>query len=286
MKKILFPFEIDQPIYREAFVYAVKLARNFGAELIMLNIFHFKVDDSITENEYNLLIKKNMIRAYLEVDRFNQFYLNSHLRVDTELRIKMNYQFLYGNLILEIRKILETGEIDLIVLPVSDQEEINQKQLEIIQDDVFEKNRTSLLVVPFKAIFQPIGKIAFATDLKELKNFSLYVSDMLRIAKHFGASIHFLHISTSGKIPVPDENEAYNNIMQIVQNNPNHVFRSLHGEDIIATVEEYVEKNKVQLLTVIKQHHNFPESLFHRSFSKLISLRSKVPVLIMREITT
>ena len=42
MKKILFPFETNQPIYKEAYVYAVKFARNLGAELIMLNVFEIE----------------------------------------------------------------------------------------------------------------------------------------------------------------------------------------------------------------------------------------------------
>lgn len=52
MKKILFPFETNHVIYREAYVYAVKFARNLGAELIMLNVF--EMDDAETPTQRNI----------------------------------------------------------------------------------------------------------------------------------------------------------------------------------------------------------------------------------------
>ena len=43
MKKILFPFEIDNLNYKEAYVYAVKLARNLNAQVILLSAFLIEV---------------------------------------------------------------------------------------------------------------------------------------------------------------------------------------------------------------------------------------------------
>lgn len=56
---MLFPFEIDHTCYREAYVYAVKMARNLGAELIMLHAFHIEVDNTITPEKYDKIIKNN-----------------------------------------------------------------------------------------------------------------------------------------------------------------------------------------------------------------------------------
>lgn len=48
MKKVLFPFEIDRRVYKEAYVYAVTLARNQRAELILLDAFYIEADNRIT----------------------------------------------------------------------------------------------------------------------------------------------------------------------------------------------------------------------------------------------
>ena len=96
MKKILFPFETNQSIYKEAYVYAVKFARNLGAELIMLNVFEIESDDSITPKEYKKIIQDNWLKAYQEIIKFNKHYLNNYARIESDLRIKVDYRFLHG----------------------------------------------------------------------------------------------------------------------------------------------------------------------------------------------
>ena len=285
MKKILFPFELNNPIYREAYVYAVKFARNLGAELIMLNVFDFELDDSITKVKYDQQVRKNWLHAYEEIIRFHKYYLGKHLRAGPDLRIKVDYRFLHGKLINEIRNIITADAVDLIVLPLSESRDMNRRQLEIIRTDVFENNRVSLLVIPCQGHYRLIDKIVFATDLKELNNYQLYINDIVMLAKIFNASIHFIHISPGDKTHIPADNEAYKSIMQIIQKNSKHIFRTLNGKDVSGMVLDYVGKNKAELLTVIKHHHFFLETLFHKSFSDEMSLKSKVPVLVMREIT-
>ena len=57
MKKVLFPFHIEEGVYKEAFISAVKFARTMNAELIMLNTFEINVDNTITQEKYDKLIK-------------------------------------------------------------------------------------------------------------------------------------------------------------------------------------------------------------------------------------
>ncbi len=78
MKKILFPFEIGNPIYKEAYVYAVMLARNLYSEVILLNTFHIDADDDITKERYSRLIRDKWVRAYNETSVFNKYYLENH----------------------------------------------------------------------------------------------------------------------------------------------------------------------------------------------------------------
>ena len=127
MKKILFPFEINQNIYKEAYVYAVKFARNLGAELIMLNVF--EIDDEVfpTPKEYKEIVRDNWLKAYQEIIKFNKHYLNNFARIESDLRIKVDHRFLHGSFIYEFRKIISEEDIDLIVLPEVDQREIYKR---------------------------------------------------------------------------------------------------------------------------------------------------------------
>jgi nucleotide-binding universal stress UspA family protein len=283
MRKILFPFELDNPIYREAYIYGIKFARNINAELIILNAFKVEVGNDITEEKYSHLKKDNWFKAYNEISKFNKYFLEDHARTETDLRIKFDYRFVNGIFVDEIKNIAREDNVDLIVLPISDKRDFNKRQLKIIQDNIFEKNRTSLLVVPFGSAFRPVKNIVFATDLKKLNKYPQYLNDVIHYAELFNSSIHFIHISSREKAESWDNSETYRLVMQAIEKNKRHIFKSLHGKDIIETVNQYVNECNADILVVVKHQHYFLDSIFHESLSKEISLYSKVPVLVMRE---
>jgi hypothetical protein len=283
MKKILFPFETNNAFYNDAFVYAVKFARNFGAELIMLNVFKLNIDDSITKKELDILIKAHWFKAYKEIIRFNSYYLKSHARIDSELKIKFDYRFHHGNLSNEMKSIFTEEKIDLLVLPVPDHKDTGKKIMGIIHQEAFEKNNTSVLLVPVNSSYQTINKIIFAADFKKLKQYRHYFSDIVQLANIFDAQIHFLHLSSEENADLPEDSDVFTSIMQIVKAKNNHKFWNIFGKDLGSKVREYVGINQAQLITMVRHQHHFPDTLFHKDYSDDISLKSKVPVIILRE---
>ena len=283
MRKILFPFELDNPIYRESYIYGIKFARNINAELIVLNVFKVEVGNDITEEMYGKLKKDNWFKAYNEICKFNRYYMEDHARTETDLKIRFNYRFVNGILPDEIKSIAREDEVDLIVLPMSDKREFNKRQLRIIRDNIFEKNRTSLLVIPYKCAYKPIKNIVFATDLKKLNNFEQYIHDVIDYARIFDSSIHFIHISSREKTEDVLNSDTYKLVAQTMKKNTRHTFESLHAKNTIESVNRYVERSNSDLLVVVKHQHYFLESILHNSLSHELSLRSHVPVLVMRE---
>jgi len=283
MKKVLYPFEINRPVYRETYVYAVKFARNLGAELIMLNAFELNLYDSITQQDYDQLIKENWLKAYNEIIKFNKLYLQNHVKTGPEISLKFNYRFIHGNLLNEIRKILSTEEIELIILPVPDHKDKNQRKLELIRKEIFNKNLGSILAVPCRTSFQPVKNIAFIIDLENLDHSLLYLKDVLRYAKIFNANIHFLYLSQSEKAQIISDNDAYRAVMQIIDSNKNHVFRQICGKDTAGMVDQYTEKNGIQILLLVRHHHHFFNLALHYSICDEMTLKSKIPLLILRE---
>ena len=283
MRKILFPFELDNPLYREAYIYGIKFARKISAELIVLNVFKVEVGNDITEEIYGKLKKDNWFKAYNEICRFNRYYLEDHAGTETDLKIRFNYRFVNGILLDEIKSIAREDEVDLIVLPISDRREFNKRQLKIIRDNIFEKNRTSLLVVPYGCEYRPIKNMVFATDLKKLTNYQQYIRDVIEYARAFDASIHFIHISSREKVEDLSDSDTYKLVDQTIGKNRRHTFKCLHGKNIIESLNTYVEENNSDFLVVVKHQHHFMESIVHNSLSNEMSLQSKVPVLVMRE---
>jgi nucleotide-binding universal stress UspA family protein len=283
LRKILFPFELDNPVYKEAYIHGIKLARMINAELIVLNAFKVKVGNDITPEKYTNLKKIKWFEAYNCISKFNQYFLEKEAKTDADLKIKFDYRFVNGMVIDEIRSIAKEDDVDLIVLPISDSREFNRRQLKIIQDNLFEKNRASILVIPYGCEYRPVKNIVFATDLKQLSNFQQYLQDVTNYARSFDSKIHFIHISAKKKAEDWNNSNTYRMVMQTIEKNNRHIFKSLYGKRVIESVNQYVEECNADILVVVKHQHFFLESIFHESFSNEISLKSKVPVMVMRE---
>jgi nucleotide-binding universal stress UspA family protein len=53
--------------------------------------------------------------------------------------------------------------------------------------------------------------------------------------------------------------------------------------DILATMEEYAQSGKYQLISVAKHNRSWFDKLFHRSLSKRMAYHTKVPLLVVHK---
>jgi len=284
MKKILFPFELDNPLYKDAYIFGVKFARNINAELIVLNVFKVEVGDDITTDEYDYLKKQNWFKAYNEICKYNRYYLEEHAKPVQELNLRFHYRFVNGVLLDEVRSIARKESIDMTVLPLSDQKEFNKRQLRIIRDNVYENSRSSLLLIPFRTVYSPIQRIVYAIDFK-LNAPSQYLDEVVKLAHAFEANVHFLHISSGNSAMKWERSEAFEMVQKIIEKNREFVSECLTGKNVVNLIDNYVDQVGADLLIVVRHQHYFLDTIFHDSVSDRISFESKIPVLIMREKT-
>lgn len=283
MRKILFPFELDNPIYREAYIHGIKFARKINAELILLHAFKVEVGNDITKDKYTRILRDNWFKAYNEISRFNKYYLEEYANTETDLQIRFDYRFINGSLLTELKTVAMEEEVDLIVMPISEKGEFNRRQLKIIRDNVLERNRTSLLMIPYLCDFKPIRNIVFATDLKKLFNCQMYLNDVVKYGSLLDSNIHFVHVSSKDKEVEWENSFPYRMVMEAISKNKRHTFKSIHGKKVNEAISNYVETCQADLVVVVKHQHHFLESIMHESVSREISMTSKVPVLVMRE---
>ena len=283
MKKVLFPFEIDHTCYREAYVYAVKMARNLGAELIMLHAFHIEVDNTITPEKYDKIIKNNWLSAYREIIRFHDYYLQDHARVDTELRVKTDHRIIHGNLVDEFRKILHSEGIDLVVLPAAGDTESTVKKLRLLRREALDMDHTSLLSIPCGRTFLPIENMLLVTWMKRLRGLTDYLNELFLFASIFNSSVHCVHFLKHVKECLEVEEVMKQSIQKTRSGGNGTIFHCMGGKDPEKKLEEYIFENEIELLAMAKgQMHGFQE-LHVTALSEEICAKVGIPVLILRD---
>ncbi len=283
MKKVLFPFENGRTCYKEAYVYAVKLTRNLGAELIMLSAFDIEVDNTITTRKYDILIKNSWLKAYQEIILFHDYYLKDHARADGELRVKTDHRIIHGDLMEEFSKILNTEKIDLVVMPASSETDSTRKKLRLMRRETLDMNQTSLLVAPSEKTFQPINNILFTFGLKRLKGLTNHMGELSLFASLYNSSIHFVHLSKHAK----DARLLDEKLMESVRNASTEIhpiiFHSINSRDLGDKLLEYISDNEIEMVAIARQQIDFLGDIYSKGIFQEMSSNVRIPVLILRD---
>ena len=139
-----------------------------------------------------------------------------------------------------------------------------------------------LIVVPDKARFRDIRKIALACDFREVVE-TIPVKEIGRLVNACSAELYVIHVS-------PENRNAFNREIDeeagwlhemIGRFEPKHHF--IEGTDVEKGIIEFADKNDLDLLIVIPKKHNLVKKLFRRSHSKQLVLQSHVPVMAIHE---
>lgn len=283
MKKILFPFQIDNDIYLEAFIIARKFARQLDLKLILLNVFDVELDDNITPQIYNKKVKDKWDLAFDEVAKFNNYYHSKYGHLENETKIQLERRFVHSNEIKEITNIIEKEDIDLFIFPLSEDKQHYKKYIELLENDIFHQNSTSILVLPVNYQYKDIHKMVFSTDLKDHHYNEFYFNKILNYSTALDAKINFLYINTDKNNSDLTNNKTLTYINKIISQNKQHHYKTIEAKEISEAVLAYTKGNRIDLVSVINEDLNLISSLFHKSISKEILISSQVPVLFMVE---
>ena len=138
-----------------------------------------------------------------------------------------------------------------------------------------------IVVPPGKEYGTGIKKIGFVCDFDKVVE-STPIQFIKNMVNEFGAELHVLNIDHEGKHfkpGTPEESLMLHTLLQDL--NPNYHF--IDHDDIEDGINEFVEKNNIDLLITIPKKHKLLDSLFKHSSTKQLVTQSHVPVMCVHE---
>jgi len=142
-------------------------------------------------------------------------------------------------------------------------------------------SRVPLLIVPKEAEFEPIEKITFACDLKQV-NRSTPVSEIGWWLDRLQAKLLVLNVALEGKRFDPDIiPEQYKMHALLDGFKPSYHYET--GDNIAEEIADFAEDEDAGLVITVPKTYGFFEGLFHRSVSKKLMDKTEVPLLLLKE---
>lgn len=275
MKTIIVPTDFS-PVSTNAMNYAVDMALYMKASIMLLNVYQIPV--SMTDVPLVMVsveeLKKGADEKISELKEAITHITSGNLKIYTETKL--------GSVVDEMEILCKQFNPFAVVMGTRgatglDRVLFGSNTLTAI------KHLTSpvICVPPGKEFGKGIKKIGFACDFEQVVKTT--PTDIIKeIVKTFNAELHVLNVDYNNrhfKTDTPQESLLLHTMLEDI--NPTYHF--IQHKDIEDGINEFAEKNNLDLIIAIPKKHKLLEGLFKPSSTKQLVLESHVPVMCIHE---
>ena len=139
-----------------------------------------------------------------------------------------------------------------------------------------------LLIVPPGTRFTRISRIGLACDLLNVTQ-SVHAEKIVSLVKEFSAQLHVLHITPARHGFASDEAMEGSEWLREMLEEVKPVFHFMQHSNVEEAINEFSEKNNLDMLIIIPKSHGLLDGLLHRSHSKQMILQAHIPVMSIHE---
>lgn len=275
MKTIIIPTDFS-PVATNALHYGIDMAKAINASLLLLNVYQVPVSYSdvpimlVSVEELRKTAEEKLETLKKEVEHIT----SGSLKVYTEAKM--------GNVTDELETLCNKINPFAVVM--------GSKGASGIERVLFGSNTLSVIrhlkspvvcVPPGKAFGEGIKKIGFACDFKKIV--ATTPADVIKtMVKEFGATLHVLNVDYHDKHFTPETPEE-SAILHTMLEEVKPVYDFIEHKDIEDGINEFAEKNNLDLVIAIPKKHKLLDGLFSTSSTKQLIFHSHVPVMCIHE---
>ncbi|SFH43975.1 universal stress protein [Pedobacter insulae] len=282
MKKILVP--IDYSTYADnAVYYAIQIAKKIGADI---HLFHALEHELIPTAGIMMWPVENFEKSKEDSDKNLLKYIDL-LKEMPELSLpylpNISYSSETGSVKQIIDKLTTEDHYDLIIMGLAGAGKVNRFFLGSNSRDVIGKTKVPLLLVPKVSAYQPLKKIAFATDLGQSDINSIHA--IAKLFCLFNPEILLAHVDTQLS-DIHNPNSKANLFLNSVTNTLNYskiYYRHLNATSVEDGLKWLSENGQINILAMIHRHSSIFSRIIDGSHTHKLAAALHCPLLVMPE---
>lgn len=196
-------------------------------------------------------------------------------------QITFRNAIIYGNIIDAINEFVRDDSPPMFVVVGNSYTHEDPSWMDSTLLDALRTLKYPILAIPGDTEYTQVRKVGFVYD-NELGGSEHALQQLAALSINIGAE---LHVHYNHPTP-PDDDEPVveiNNGARGLLTPANPLYHYTIGEDIDASILDFVAKYHLDWLVVMPRRHSFFENLFHKSHTKMIVNSSYIPVMALHE---
>jgi nucleotide-binding universal stress UspA family protein len=272
METILFPTDFSDQA-RQALEYTLTLADKMQARILLLHVFRNPLQTTDTPKE----IRANELQFQNTAHRQYEELMESvkELRKNTPVE----YHVRNGYLVQEIAAMSKVCRVDLIVMATKGASGLNEITGSSTAAELIEKTHCPVWILPENSDRRAIQQIAVAVNYHDSDVFML--EELVNLASLFDAQLTLLHVMEANQEPETEE-VLLLKLQKKVATATGYSQLSQHlleGNDLVDALNNYLEKNGIDLLVMASREKQMLEQKFSQSKTKQMAYLTRTPLL-------
>ncbi len=275
MKTIIIPTDFSQ-VATNALHYGLDMAKAVHASVLLLHVYQVPVSFSdvpivlVSVDE----LKKKAEEKLEELKKEVEHITSGATKVYTEARM--------GNVSDELESLCNNIKPFAVIM--------GSKGASDVERILFGSNTLTVIrhlswpvicIPPGKNFAGGIRKIGFACDFKDVVE-TTPVDIIRNLVKEFGAELHVLNVDYHNRRFTPDTPEE-SLLLHTMLEGANPTYHFIEHRDIEDGINEFAEKNNIDLLIAIPKKHKLLQGIFKPSSTRQLLYQSHVPVMCIHE---
>ncbi|WP_187263824.1 universal stress protein [Pontibacter beigongshangensis] len=276
MKKILVPTDFS-PIAHHAFLYALDMAQQENAQVILLHVFHRPVLSPFPQDEQAVIRwlenkEQRKLEGYAK-DTWQQYTKQQKQPVDMIAICR------YGLTVPEILQACHDYEADLVVMGMRGGGVLSQAFLGSTTLQLIQENQVPVLAVPAGKHFTGLKSVVFALNLTRFPARKL-LSPLQELLLAYKSKLHVLHVYKSNICEEERELafEALSKVESYFQDLSYKLFFK-EKEDVAEGIQQYILEEQADLLVLVPAQHSFMDRLLSKSITSKLASQAFAPLL-------
>lgn len=278
IKKILVPTDFS-PCSINALKIAAGLAKGQNASIEIVHAVHVPAHPHV-----DVLAAQSIIEPILEdYEKKVDLQFNKLKKQIPELaNVSCSIQKFVSLPSDAIHTVLSTSDIDLVVMGTKGSHDLLEKLVGSMSAEVIRFSKIPVLMIPENIKSLKIGSIAFAADLKEIKDPD-QLDMLLFFAKASGAELTVFHFSNDYDDDHLEELARENMKLIHKLEGIKVSYAHLDEQTVSDGILKFIDKYKIDMLAMYPRHHGLWDRIIHTSTTRKIAMRIKTPLLTIHE---
>lgn len=275
MKTIIIPTDFS-PVAANAVNYGVDMALAINASVLLFHVYNIPI--AYGDVPVALLSVDDMKKAAEE----NIERLKKDLEHLTSGKLKIYTETRMGNVIDELEDLCAKIQPFAVVMGTTGTSAVERTLFGSNTLTAIKHLTWPVICVPRgKEYGKGIQKIGLACDFREVVE-TTPVSEIKEFVKEFHAQLFVLNVDNENKQLRPDKPEQ-SALLHTVLEEVNPEYHFITHKDIEDGINQFAEKNNLDLVIAIPKKHKLLEGLFKKSSTRQLVFESHVPVMCVHE---